>query len=195
MAVITRFWFVRHGPTHERRLTGWRDVPADLSDRAAVARLAAALPAEALVVSSDLIRAVATADAIAAGRRRLAHDAGLRELHFGDWDGQDWATIAARDPDLSRAYWDDPGPHAPPGGESWDGAAARVGAAVDRLVAAHRGADLVVVAHFGAILTQVQRARACTAAQVIAQPIDNLSITRLDHGPDGWRVRSVNQTP
>ena len=36
---VTRFWWVRHGPTHEKAFTGWRDVPADLSDSAALARL------------------------------------------------------------------------------------------------------------------------------------------------------------
>ena len=33
-----RLWWVRHGPTHEKAMTGWRDVPADLSDTAAIAR-------------------------------------------------------------------------------------------------------------------------------------------------------------
>ena len=32
------FW-IRHGPTHEKNFTGWRDVPADLSDRAIIDRL------------------------------------------------------------------------------------------------------------------------------------------------------------
>ena len=56
---MTRFHLVRHGPTHEKTFVGWRDVPADLSDHAAIARLHEGLPQDALVVSSDLIRAVA----------------------------------------------------------------------------------------------------------------------------------------
>lgn len=192
---VTRLWWVRHAPTHEKAFTGWRDVPADLSDAAALARLDAYLPQGAVLVSSDLIRAVATADALASGRHRLPHDPALRELHFGDWDGRMWNDVAATDPDLSRAYWEDPGDHCPPNGESWNTAAARITAAADALIAAHRGRDLVIVAHFGAILTQLQRARACAAADVLAQPVDTLSVTRLDHGPDGWRVDTVNQRP
>ena len=56
-----------------KAFVGWRDVPADLSDGAALARLDAALPRPALLVSSDLVRASATADMLAAGRDRLAH--------------------------------------------------------------------------------------------------------------------------
>ena len=32
-------WWVRHGPTHRKEMVGWSDVPADLSDTAALARL------------------------------------------------------------------------------------------------------------------------------------------------------------
>ncbi|THD84886.1 histidine phosphatase family protein [Aliigemmobacter aestuarii] len=192
---MTRFWWVRHGPTHQKTFTGWRDVPADLSDTEALARLNEFLPADALLISSDLIRAVATADALATGRTRLPHDPALREIHFGDWDGLHWTEVDARDPGLARAYWETPGDIAPPGGESWNAAAGRVSAAVDRLVRAHPGADLVVVAHFGAILTQVQAARGCSAAEVLAQGIDTLSVTRLDRDGAGWIERIVNHCP
>ena len=192
---VTRLWWVRHGPTHEKAMVGWRDVPADLSDTAALARLDVHLPADALLVSSDLIRATATADALAQGRQRLPHQPGLRELHFGDWDGRTWDEIAQTHPELSFAYWDDPGDHAPPGGESWNEAAARVNAATDALIAAHRGRDLILVAHFGAILTQVQRAMGARPAEVFAHRIDNLSVTRIDLGPQGWQVAAINHRP
>lgn len=192
---VTRLWWVRHGPTHEKTMVGWRDVPANLSDTAALARLDAHLPRDAVLVSSDLIRAIATADAIGGQRIRLPHIADLRELNFGDWDGKAWDEIANSHPELSFAYWDDPGDHCPPGGESWNDAAARISAATDALVAAHSGQDLVIVAHFGAILTQVQRALGCSGAEVLGHRIDNLSVTRLDHGPDGWIVGPINHIP
>lgn len=189
---VTRFWWVRHGPTHEKAFTGWRDVPADLSDTAALARLDAHLPQGAVLVSSDLIRAVATADAVATGRQRLPHDPALRELHFGDWDGKHWAEVAETHPDLSRAYWEEPGEHCPPGGESWNTASARVADAVTRLLSSHKGRDVVIVAHFGVILTQVQRALGCSGAEVLAQPVDNLSVTRIDHWQGRWSLGPVN---
>jgi len=85
---MSRFFWVRHGPTHARSMVGWSDIPADLSDTARLARLASHLPEGALVVSSDLIRARATADAIAGPRLRLGDERDLREIHFGDWELQ-----------------------------------------------------------------------------------------------------------
>lgn len=192
---VTRLWWVRHGPTHEKAMVGWRDVPADLSDTETLARLNAHLPANALLISSDLLRATATADALAHGRHRLPHHPGLRELHFGDWDGQTWDAIANTHPDLSRRYWEDPGHHAPPNGESWNEAATRVSVATDALLAAHPGRDIIVVAHFGAILTQVQRAMGCAAVDVFAHRIDNLSVTRIDHRATGWDIIAINHLP
>jgi len=192
---MTRLWWVRHGPTHEKAMVGWRDVPADLSDRAALARLDAHLPREAVLVSSDLSRAAATADVLAHGRQRLPHHPGLRELHFGEWDGRTWDDVARSQPELSFAYWDDPGDHRPPGGESWNEAAARISAATDALIHDHAGRDLVLVAHFGAILTQLQRALGCSGVKVLGHRIENLSVTRIDLGPDGWRVVTINHCP
>jgi len=192
---VTRLWWVRHGPTHERAMVGWRDVPADLSDTDALARLDAHLPKGARLVSSDLVRAIATADALGQGRHRLPHQPALREMHFGDWDGRTWDEIATTHPDLSRVFWEEPGDHSAPGGESWNATAARVAAATDALIAAFPGHDLVIVAHFAVILMQVQRALGVAPVEVLAQRIDNLSVTRIDHGFGGWQVGPINHRP
>jgi alpha-ribazole phosphatase len=191
---VTRLWLIRHGPTHEKAFTGWRDVPADLSDGAALRRLSDALPGEAPVISSTLSRARQTAGAIAGGRPRLPDDPDLREFHFGEWDGLHWSEVSARWPDLSRGYWEEPGDIAPPGGESWWRGEARISAAIDRLVAAGQG-DVIVVAHFGVILTQLRRARGVPPAEVLAQPIEPLSLTQLTFAPGGWQVGRVNHLP
>ncbi len=193
---MTTWHWIRHGPTHEKTFVGWRDVPADLSDRARIARLSAFLPERALVVSSDLIRSVTTADALEMpGHRRLPHRHDLRELHFGDWDGKHFSEVAARDPDLSRAYWETPGDVVPPGGESWNAAADRVGKAVDALNARHPEAHIIAVAHFGVILTQVQRALGVTANAAMAHKIDNLSVTELHYEAETWQLRRINHCP
>lgn len=192
---MTRIWWVRHGPTHAKAFAGWRDIPADLSDRAALDRLHRHLPGGAVLVSSDLSRAVSTADAIAFGRHRLPHDPALREFHFGDWDGMEWAEVSTRWPVLSRAYWETPGDVAAPGGESWNAAAVRISAAADALALRHAGQDIVAVAHFGAILTQYARAAGLQPDQALAQRIDNLSVTCLRHDGARWSVHSVNHLP
>lgn len=193
---MTVWHWVRHGPTHEKTFVGWRDVPADLSDTAQIARLHDHLPKTALLISSDLIRAHATADAIAhPDRRRLPSEPDLRELHFGVWDGMRFSDVAARDPDLSRAYWETPGDVAPPDGESWNQAAARVNAVVDRLNNTQPEAHIIAVAHIGVILTQVQRALGVTAHQALSHTIDNLSVTQLHHDAGQWSAVHINHCP
>jgi alpha-ribazole phosphatase len=189
---MIRFWWVRHGPTHEKTFVGWRDVPADLSDHPRIARLSAHLPVGAHLVSSDLSRASATADAVARGRHRLPDAPALREFHFGNWDGKHFTEI---DPVLSRAYWENPGDTAPPGGESWDAAAARINAGVDALARQVGAGDIIIVAHAGVIVTQIQRAMGLTPHQALAYKIDNLSVTQTVFGPDGWRAGAINHIP
>ncbi len=187
---------VRHGPTHARVMVGWSDLAADLSDTRALARLAARLPDRALIVSSDLVRASATADAIQGARTRLPHQRDLREIGFGAWELRSHAEIEARDPDLIRAYWDCPGETRPPDGESWNALRARVDAAIDRLTETHPGSDLIIVAHFGVILTQIQRARGLAADAVFDHRIDNLSITEISRREDGtWATGRINHRP
>lgn len=190
---MTRWHWVRHAPTHQKNFVGWRDCPADLSDSAQVARLRCGLPERAFLVSSDLTRSVDTASALEDGTRiRLPHQPGLREIHFGLWDGLHFSEVASRDPALSRAFWERPGTVRAPGGESWDEAALRVSTVVDALSDRHPDADIIAVAHFGAILTQVQRALGVSAYQTLAQSIDNLSVTRIDWHKGAGQVFAIN---
>ena len=188
---MTRLWLVRHGPTHAKGMVGWTDLPADLSDTAAIARLAAHLPADAPVISSDLHRARATADAITGSRPRLAHDRDLRELHFGAWEMLRHDEIP--DQAHARRFWDEPGDLAPPDGESWNRLQARVSGVIDRLVAT-RAPDVIIVCHFGVILSQLQRAQGGTAFQAFGHRIDPLSVTCLSLGPPA-QVHAINHLP
>lgn len=189
---MTTFHLVRHGPTHEKAFVGWRDVPADLSDEAAVARLHSGLPDGALLISSDLSRAVQTADSIGAGRIRLPHDRNLREFDFGDWDGRIFSEAAETHPELSRSFWETPGDIAAPNGECWNDVSIRVARVLDRLHDDHRGEDIVVVGHFGMILTQIGRAHGTDPARTLGHKIDNLSVTTLRRTDDGWQVPRIN---
>ncbi|GAA6209593.1 histidine phosphatase family protein [Cognatishimia sp. WU-CL00825] len=187
---MTQIFLVRHGPTHATGMVGWSDLPADLSDRAALARLDAHLPKDALVVSSDLSRAKQTANAIQGQRQRLSHEHGLREIHFGDWELLKFDEV--EDQDLIRSFWDQPGDVRPPNGESWNQVCTRVDATIDRLLATNPLNDLIIVAHFGAILTQVQRAAKLTAFDTFSNRINNLSLTTLSHHKSIWSVQTIN---
>jgi alpha-ribazole phosphatase len=186
---MTRFWLVRHGPTHAKTMVGWTDLPADLSDTAALARLNAHLP-QAPVISSDLSRAITTADALGP-RVRLPHDPALREIHFGQWETRPFAEIEAESPDHIRAFWETPGDIAPPGGECWNALATRTWAALDRLQGT--APDIIVVAHFGPIVAALQRAEGLSPEAAFAHRIDNLSVTCLCLSPR--QVFAINHRP
>lgn len=193
---MTTWHWVRHGPTHQKAFVGWRDVPADLSDTAQIARLRAHLPAEALLVSSDLVRATATADAVSGdGHRRLPHEPDLREIHFGAWDGMHFSDVAARDPELSRLFWEQPGDISAPEGESWNRTSLRVEKVVQRISAEFPGKHIIAVAHFGVILTQLQRALQVAPYDTLAQPIDNLSVTSITREGGNGNAGVINHLP
>ncbi|NEX47551.1 histidine phosphatase family protein [Pseudotabrizicola algicola] len=188
---MMRLHLVRHGPTHAKTMIGWTDLPADLSDTAAIARLSAHLPANAALVSSDLSRAVTTADALALPTRtRLPHDPAWRELHFGAWEMRTFAEAEAADPAHIRAFWETPGPIRAPGGECWNDLATRVAAALDRLPD-----ETIIVCHFGAILAALQACLGLSATDVFAHRIDNLSVTELHKTAAGWQALRINHIP
>jgi broad specificity phosphatase PhoE len=192
---MTRLWWVRHAPTHEKSFVGWRDVPADLSDAALIGRVADHLPPDAVIVASDLQRASATADAIGRDRARLPDLRDLREMDFGVWDGMHYTDVAARDPVLSRRFWEQPGDLRAPEGESWNDLRTRVARVVDDLTARFTGRDIVLVAHMGVIMSQIQRASSCTAYEALGYRIDNLSVTQVTRHPESWTLGAVNHLP
>ena len=192
---MTHFWWVRHGPTHEKAFVGWRDVPADLSDTALISRLHEYLPSDAVVISSDLQRSIKTADAFQGSRGRLPNDPRLREFNFGAWDGLKFDEVAARDPELSRAFWEQPGDLAPPDGESWDAVANRVNVAVDSLISDQISEHIIVVAHIGVIMTQIQKVVGGDAYKAMSYQIDNFSVTDIKFDAGSWHRGTINHLP
>lgn len=192
---MNRVFWVRHGPTHEKTFVGHRDVAADLTDIAQITRVAGYIPPNAKVIASDLVRASATADAIGGTRHRLTDRATLREFDFGVWDGMKFDDVAARDPDLSRLFWEAPGDIKAPQGESWNMVAARVTAAIDDILETHPGHDIVAVAHIGVIMTQIARAANCTPYKAMSHHIDNLSVTDMMVKDGQWTLGTVNHIP
>ena len=191
---MQRLFLVRHGPTHAKGMIGWTDLPADLSDKAALTRLHDFLPGEARVVSSDLTRTIETAHAILGARRRLPHEQDLREMHFGDWENRTFKEISAVAPDAVRDFYEQPGDHATPNGECWHHPRPLVSPKVDALLQ-QDPADLIIVCHFGVVLNQLQRATGFTAYDTFAQKIDNLSVTEIlvEHGK--WTPGVINHCP
>ncbi len=115
---------VRHGETEwnrVRRLQGHTDIALNDEGVAQAARLAAALAADSIaaIYSSDLGRALATAEPVAAALAlTVVRDALLRERNYGLLEGKTFAEIVEQHPEeAERLRLRDPG-HRMPDGES-----------------------------------------------------------------------------
>ena len=159
----TRVLAIRHGETAwnaESRVQGQLDIPLNATGRWQAHRLALALAEEgiAALYSSDLLRAVQTAQALAAGSgRAIDTDPGLRERGFGVFEGLTYAEIQQRYP-LPSERWRKRDPDfSAPGGETLRDFFDRSVATVTRLAAAHPGQTIAVVSH-GGVLDALYRA-------------------------------------
>ena len=119
-------YIIRHGETDwnkARRFQGQTDIPLNETGRLQAANLAVDL-ADVLpfdrIVTSDLVRAVETAEILNRGfSSPILTDPDFREVDFGEWEGLGQETIEARWPGQLRK-WFDSGLLQPPGGEEQD---------------------------------------------------------------------------
>jgi ribonuclease H / adenosylcobalamin/alpha-ribazole phosphatase len=192
---------LRHGQTAlsaERRFAGRGDIPlTELGVRqaaAAASRLAGRGGID-LVLSSPLIRARTTAEAVVsqAGAPLTVED-DLAETDFGSWEGMSFGEVSQQWPDEMAAWLAD-AEAAPPGGESFAAVGRRVDAALDRLLVAHQGKTVVVVSHVTPIKTMVCRALLAPPAALFRMHLDVASLSEADWFADGPALlRSFNDT-
>jgi probable phosphoglycerate mutase len=157
----TTILLIRHGETAwnaERRLQGHLDIALNVGGARQAALLAAALAPEAIdrIVSSDLLRARQTAEAIAGPRgMQVGIDPALRERCYGGFEGLLYSEIATRFP-LEFAAWQarDVDAVLPLGanrGETFRQFHDRVIEAILAHAAAHPGKTIALVAHGGVL--------------------------------------------
>lgn len=144
---MTEILLVRHGETDwnvEQRVQGHTDRPLTDTGVAQARALAEELKGERLdaVYASDLARARDTARAIAEHHGLPVQELpGLREKHFGTWEGLHNTEIHARFPDAVNGHWGD--------GETADELSVRVLAAVREIAERHPDGRALVVTHGG----------------------------------------------
>ncbi len=201
----TRFWLIRHAIVEENAraiLYGTMDVElceTSLLEQAPMYRaLAARLPRPAVWKVTPLSRTRRTAAAIfAAGYPRAEPqvEPDLIEQSLGEWQGLPHAELPARLVLPKHAFWPLSGHERPPGGDTLAEVIGRVGAALERLACEHPGQDVVVVSHGGAIRAAVAHCLRIGPDNALHLTVQNLSLTRLERQPDGWRVVCVNELP
>ena len=201
----TRFWLIRHAIVEENAraiLYGTMDVElceASLLEQAPMYRaLAARLPRPAVWKVTPLLRTRRTAEAVfAAGYPRMEPqvEPDLIEQSLGEWQGLPHAELPARLVLPKHAFWPLSGHERPPGGETLAEVIERVGAALERLASLHPDEDVVIVSHGGAIRAAVAHCLRIGPDNALHLMVQNLSLTRLERQPDGWRVVCVNELP
>ncbi|WP_457422346.1 histidine phosphatase family protein [Roseateles sp. P5_E7] len=198
MEQATRLIVIRHGETTWNRATriqGHTDIPLSPLGLAQAQRLAQALSDESLaaVYASDLSRARQTAEALASVHGLAVRvDAGLRERAFGRFEGLSWDEIEKNHPEDSARWRRREPDFDVGGGESLNTFSARCLAAARRVVAAHPGENIALVAH-GGVLDCLYRAATRTALDAPRSwLLGNATINRLLATPEGFTLVGWN---
>ncbi len=190
---------VRHGESVgnlSRRLQSHEDALTDRGRRQAgeVAALLTDRGDIRALYSSPLTRALETAQIIgsAIGLAPIPLD-DLAEINVGEAAGSTFDEWAARDPE-GAAQFQAAGPNFVwPGGESGLQLAARVAAAVDAIISAHRleGGSVVVVSHGGALSWMIDHLLREPREQWPQHQLHNCSLTEVTIDDDAQAVTFV----
>jgi len=195
MDTAARLLLVRHGETlwnAEGRMQGHLDSGLTPRGRAQARALAARIRelGPVAVYSSDLGRAVQTADVIATecGLAPIL-DANLRERHLGIFEGLTKAEVSDRYPEIWQAYKVGGPDFVIPKGESARQRHQRTLAALVAHAERHVGSCVVVVGHGGTLNTAF---RVCTGVPLEAPrtfALPNASLSILEYLAHCWVLR------
>jgi alpha-ribazole phosphatase len=199
---MTRVAFVRHGRAivAENLCIGHTDVPLSPEGAASIKALAtSARLHDARIVSSDLRRATESATIIAEAichperseGSAVQHDARLREMDFGDWDGRSWADIERDDGERLHDWlnrWVDV---AAPRGESAADVAGRATEWIAEVLPTS-GEPIIVVSHAGWIRAALCHLLGRDLAQMFEIPVDYARATIVDVTRAGSTIIAAN---
>lgn len=153
--MLNGIWLVRHGAPEAPAgmAIGSSDPPLSWAGKRQARALAIELSARPLaaVYSSDKVRAIATAEAIAAAHRiGVRIDVRLRELDLGAWEGRSLGDLWTEEPQAAAAWEKDLRATPPAFGESVAALEERVTAFLKEACAQAQD-EIVVVAHRGSL--------------------------------------------
>lgn len=194
MSEAARVLAIRHGETTwnvDTRIQGQLDVGLNDTGRWQAERVAQALADEAIsaIYASDLGRAYATAEAIGrvTGIAVIA-EKGLRERHFGEFQGKTFAEIEIALPEQARLWRTRDPRFAPAGGESLLQLRERVVATAEALAARHAGEQIVLVGHGGVMDVLYRAATRLDIQAPRTWALGNAAINRLLWTPEGFTL-------
>ena len=122
-------------------------------------------------------------------------DVRLVELNYGAWEGNTYEEINRADPEIYRAWQQDPGSIAPPAGESGRQLIERITPFLVDVAQRHRDGNVVVVCH-----RTVNRLIACHFLGVPLSeyrrrvPMENAALNIFETREGKWHVVTLNET-
>lgn len=196
----TRILAIRHGETAwnlDTRIQGQLNIGLNDNGLWQAQQVGKALAQEpiAAIYSSDLDRAFTTATSIAQSNHALisalgqkaivqAHT-GLRERHFGHFEGMTWAEIEEQWPTDAK-LWRSRDPHwSPQGGESLVALHQRIAQCVHAIASQHLGEQIVLVTHGGVLDVLYRLATGQDTQSPRTWHLGNAAINRLLWTPQG----------
>jgi len=197
---MTQILLIRHGLTswnEEKRFRGRADVPLSdigLAQGRALAQRLAPEPIDA-VYTSPLTRAVETAKAVAEphGLEPAVLER-LIDIDYGEWEGRLEAEVQAAQPDLYRAWLEDPSLIQPSRGESLSDVEGRIAGLLGDVSHDWPAGRVALVSHrvTNKLLLGVALGLGQKAFWRVRQ--DTACLNIIDHEHDRFSVRLMNDT-
>ena len=185
---MTSVYLVRHGETDynkNRCYYGWTDcsLAQEGIEQSEVLRSTFFNIEYDVMISSDLKRAVETANIIKGSTKELLIDKRLRELNFGKWEGKSYKEVETAYPDHWNLWIEDYENAAPTEGESFMTMYNRVSQCMDEMLDRYKDKSLVIVSHNGSLRV--------IAAYLLGLPLDKTWCFNFDHGK--YSLLEVNE--
>ncbi|ACR79335.1 MULTISPECIES: histidine phosphatase family protein [Kosmotoga] len=150
---MTKLYITRHGQTEwnlEGRIQGQKDSKLTTLGEKQAEWLGERLKNVEIdvIISSSSGRAIRTAEIIRGKRNiEIVPNDNLREIHFGQWEGQLHAEIKKYWPDEYRNFWNFPHLYKPVGGETFLQVLDRVSNEVEKIISKYEGKNILIVTH------------------------------------------------
>ncbi|PCJ90188.1 MAG: histidine phosphatase family protein [Porticoccaceae bacterium] len=111
----------------------------------------------------------------------------FREIGFGEWEGRQVKEVWQSEPDLIRAYYDNPASATPPAGEPILDVQARIVSAWESLLGRYTGERILLVVHSGVIRLLLAHLLKMPLTSISTLDVPYACITRLKvfHHSDG----------